>query len=117
MPDASQSAPSSSRGNTEAERKVADAERKAAQEAARQEEEKRKADKEKAAEEAKAAEEEAPHYALDELLENARTLTGYSRHMLAGALSGSDRKTFTVEEAKAEAKRFAKKPVGEKEEK
>lgn len=52
-----------------------------------------------AVEEAIADAEAVPRFSRDEVLGNARTLTGYSRNHMIGALHGDDRTTFTKEEA------------------
>lgn len=53
----------------------------------------------------------ASRYTVEELLHEARLITGYSRHHLAGALHGVTG-TLSVEEAKARAEAYASKVVG-----
>ena len=57
--------------------------------------------------EAAIAEAEAvPRYSREQVLANARLLTGFSRHFMAGALHGSDAARFTKAEAKRLGERF-----------
>lgn len=75
-------------------------------------------DEAKKAEEAAAAEaaedtEEEPRFEIEDLLNNARTVVGVSRHVLAGALSKETRKTVTRAEAEAAVKNFTSRKVGE----
>lgn len=48
-----------------------------------------------------------PHYPRQEVLDNARAITGYSRHLVAGALQGNDQEAFSKEEATDICKAFA----------
>jgi hypothetical protein len=47
-----------------------------------------------------------PRFSRDEVLANARTLTGFSRNHMIGALHGNERKTFTKAEAVKLGERF-----------
>lgn len=49
-----------------------------------------------------------PRFSRDEVLANARTLTGYSRHLMVGALHGVEQETFTRTQAKKLGAAFAK---------
>lgn len=53
---------------------------------------------------------EEPKLSVEELLNNARPLTGHSRHILAGALNGQTG-TYTAAQAKRKADEFAKRKV------
>lgn len=64
-----------------------------------------------AVEEAIADAERHPRYTRQEVLDNARALTGYSRHLVAGALHGDDSETFSADQAKRLAKQFAERKV------
>lgn len=102
------SAPPSSSGKTDQERKADEAalgEAKLAAEA--------KAAEEAAAKQAPPDREPEPAFAIEDLLDHARTATGFSRHMLAGALYGYEGETITVSEAKDLAEAFSEKPVEE----
>jgi len=68
------------------------------------------AEQQRREDELKAKEAEQPRYTIEELLENARHFTGYSRHILAGALLGKTGK-FTAAQAKKAAKAFAERKV------
>lgn len=60
---------------------------------------------------AEAAERETnPHYTREELVENARAITGYRSHFVVGALSGTEQKKFTKAEATKLVKDFMGKP-------
>lgn len=60
---------------------------------------------------AEAAERETnPRYNREELLENARAITGYRHHFVAGALEGTDKSKFTKAEATKLVKDFMGKP-------
>lgn len=52
-----------------------------------------------------------PKFAVDDLVANARTLTGYGKYVLAGALSKLDGDAFTVEEAKQACEAFTSQPI------
>lgn len=54
------------------------------------------------------AAEAEPRFSRDEVLDHARTLTGFSRNHMVGALHGNDRKTFTKAEATKIAERFGR---------
>jgi hypothetical protein len=58
---------------------------------------------------------EAPRYTVDEIVENARALTGESPHAVRGALAGERAKTFTKDDATAKVRRFIGRevPTGE----
>lgn len=45
------------------------------------------------------------------ILDNARALTGHSRHAVAGALAGSDKKELTASAAKKATDEFLKVPA------
>ena len=59
--------------------------------------------------------EEAPRFAVEDILANARVKFRVSRHILAGALSKADQKTFTDEEVKERVKKFTSRKIGEEE--
>jgi pyruvate/2-oxoglutarate dehydrogenase complex dihydrolipoamide acyltransferase (E2) component len=69
----------------------------------------RERDEAKAAEEA--AKTEETRYSREELLAGGHALTGYSRTVLAGALHGDDRKSFTLGQAKEAARKFLRREV------
>ena len=54
---------------------------------------------------------EEPRFTRNELLANARSLTGYRRHMVAGALSGTTQQTFTKTAARKLVESFARRPA------
>lgn len=61
------------------------------------------------------AEPETVRFSIEDLRENPRLLgSGISRHAVAGALAGSSKKTFTLDEAAKAVERFLKsKPEGD----
>lgn len=62
---------------------------------------------EKAIEEAEAI----PRFTRDEVLDHARSLTGFSRNHMVGALYGEDRETFTKDEATELGQSFGKRKM------
>jgi hypothetical protein len=54
---------------------------------------------------------EEVRYTADDLAESAPQLLGVSRHALAGALYGSKKKTYTLDEAKSLVNKFLKREV------
>lgn len=50
-------------------------------------------------------------YSREELFASAHPLTGFSRVVLAGALHGDERETFTVGQAKEAARKFLRREV------
>jgi hypothetical protein len=50
--------------------------------------------------------EAVPRFSRDEVLANARTLTGFSRNHMVGALHGNDQASFTKDEATKIAEDF-----------
>ena len=52
-----------------------------------------------------------PKFTVADLVANARTLTGYGKYVLAGALSKLEGDAFTVAEAKQAAEEFATAPI------
>lgn len=64
-----------------------------------------------AVKEAIADAEAADRFTREEVLEHARSLTGYSRNHMVGALHGNDTETFSREQAKAAAEDFAQRKV------
>jgi hypothetical protein len=61
-----------------------------------------------AVEEAISDAEALPRFSRAEVLDLARSLTGFSRNHMAGALHGNEQKTFTKEEATKIGERFAR---------
>lgn len=57
------------------------------------------------------AAEAEPRFSRQEVLDNARSLTGYSRNHMVGALHGDDRETFTKDEATRTGKEFGEREV------
>jgi hypothetical protein len=54
------------------------------------------------------AAEDEPRFSREEVLAHARSLTGHSRNLMAGALHGNDQRHFTKAEAKSLGDKFAK---------
>lgn len=49
-----------------------------------------------------------PRFSREEVLASAREITGYRRHLVAGALAGSDRKSYTRATARKAVEDFMK---------
>jgi hypothetical protein len=63
-------------------------------------------------EKAAAAKADEPEkHTVEALIEGAQAWTGYSPHLVAGALSGQSKKTLTIEETVKLTKRFAEKDI------